>query len=81
MKKLLIGLIIFTALYKAPIVLAQETTCVNSYGQGVVCGARTPEEIPVVDTGIADVSLKMLGVGLLISSVVLYKKALLKGTR
>ena len=73
MKKLLVSLMILIALATAPGAFAQ-TTCVNSYGQGVVCGARTPEiKYQVVDAGIGDVSLKVIGIGLLISSAVLYR--------
>jgi hypothetical protein len=48
-------------------VRAQEQICTQVYGGGVVCGVHTP-----VETGVGD-NLGLIGVGLLVSSLVILK--------
>ncbi len=45
---------------------AQEATCVQVYGGGVVCGAQAPEHKPV-ETGLAD-NLGIIGLGFVLTS-------------
>jgi len=73
MKRLILSVITAVMLLNAQPVLAQEN-CVEVYGQGVVCGAKTPEEHIPVKAGLADLLLNptFLGGSLLTVSGVLF---------
>ncbi len=70
-RKLLVSLVIAGSLFLlAPaLASAQEQTCTQVYGGGVVCGAATPEHKPV-PTGIGD-NLALMGGGFILASGVL----------
>lgn len=66
MKKLIV-LTFLTAFLSVPTaVFAQEQTCVNFYGGGVICGAAAPEHEPV-EAGLAE-NLALIGGGLILAS-------------
>jgi len=70
MKKLIVMTTLISAL-AMPTSVQAETTCTQAYGQPVVCGVDNEEHFPV-QTGIADVSLNLLGSGSIIASGFLY---------
>ncbi len=69
-KRLLVSLIVLMFLSAKP-ALAQETTCTQVYGGGVVCGAVAPEHKPV-ETGIADNLVLAGGAFVLASGILLF---------
>jgi hypothetical protein len=78
MNKLLITIISFILLVSlmTPSITLAESTCTQVYGQGVVCGVKTPEEPHApVKAGLADFSLKIAGFGLLAISIFSYTQA------
>lgn len=75
LNKQIIALIVLTvtlvlAVFAKPAsILADEQTCVQVYGGGVVCGAEAPEHKPV-EAGLAE-NLAIIGGGFLLASGVL----------
>jgi len=69
MKRLILSVITAVMLLNAQPVLAQDN-CVEVYGQGVVCGAKTPEEHIPVQAGLSDINFQVVGAGLLMASAV-----------
>ena len=68
MRQLIVSLaLVLTALFTAPVALAQETevTCTSVYGGGVVCGVKTHEAVPAA---LGDFNPALMGAGLIIAS-------------
>ncbi|MBI3282960.1 hypothetical protein HYZ70_02685 [Candidatus Curtissbacteria bacterium] len=67
-RKLFVSLIaaIFITLFAPAFASAQEATCVQVYGGGVICGAQAPEHKPV-ETGLTD-NLATVGLGFVLTS-------------
>lgn len=77
MKKLILVSALLAGVLAAPGgALAQEQTCTQVYGGGVVCGAKAPEEHKPVNTALGDVNPVILGISLIATSgaILLIKK-------
>jgi hypothetical protein len=68
-KNALIILGLLVGILSLPATVQAEETCVQNYGQPVVCGVSAPE--PVVKAGLADFSLRVVGSLSMASSSVL----------
>ncbi len=73
LKKFIAGLIVLVALFSLPQSVLAEETCTTVYGQGVVCGAKTPEEFvhEPVKAGF-ETNIRVLGFGLIAASGAAY---------
>lgn len=69
LKRVILALIVMSAVIFPQVSFAQEQTCTQVYGGGVVCGAQAPEHKPI-ETGLAE-NLGLIGAGFLLTSGVL----------
>ena len=67
-KVLVITALTVAALTVTPSVYAEDNTCVQVYGGGVVCGAQAPHQ--PVNAGLGE-NLALIGAGLVVTSGVL----------
>jgi len=74
MKKITVILaLVFALNITTPAVLRAEEICTQVYGQPVVCGASSDDfKHTPVDTGLADIDLKTLGLAMILASAAIY---------
>jgi hypothetical protein len=72
-KKIVLGLFVLMALFALPKNIKASENCTTYYGQGVVCGAETPEEFvhQPVEAGF-ETNIRVLGLGLIFLSAGVY---------